>query len=110
MPETQTDSMFKLRLPGALREKLERSAQTKGKTLTSEILERLNYSFSASPNLLNELEEVVFDSDIGNKRLRKDTALLEDRLQDIWDYLYDLELELRGDASWHRLKRLRDED
>lgn len=66
MNDAPTDSMFKLRLPGQLREKLEREAQAKGKTLTAEILERLEDTFSTNPDRISELEKAVFSNEIGN--------------------------------------------
>ncbi|CAK7192291.1 hypothetical protein COMNV_00482 [Commensalibacter sp. Nvir] len=55
----RNDALFQLRLPEHLREKLEKEAGRKKLSLTAEILNRLEESFSNEPNKIMELMERV---------------------------------------------------
>lgn len=79
MNDAPTDSMFKLRLPGQLREKLEREAQAKGRTLTAEILERLEDTFSTNPDRIKALEKVLFEENLQDR-----ITNLEERLENLY--------------------------
>lgn len=69
MTEPLPDSLFKLRLPGPMREKLEAEANAHGRTLTAEILHRLESTFSGVEKRLEDLEKIVFDEEKGNDAL-----------------------------------------
>jgi hypothetical protein len=79
----RADPFFKLRLPEFLREKLEKEAASARRTLTAEILNRLETSFSDSAERLANLEKEVFDGNRGNEtlagRIRELEMLLEGR-------------------------------
>ena len=67
-----------MRLPGQLREKLEREAQAKGKSLTAEILERLEDTFSTNPDRIEALEKVLFGENLEDR-----IATLEDQIESL---------------------------
>lgn len=69
MTDELPDSLFKLRLTGALRRRLEDEASKRGITLTAEILRRIDESFSDMSDRLNALEKLVFDGEKGNEAL-----------------------------------------
>lgn len=69
MPDEMPDSLFKLRLTGPLRQRLEAEAAKRGLTLTGEILRRIDESFSDVSERLAALEKMVFDGDMGNENL-----------------------------------------
>lgn len=56
---TKNDSIFKLRLPEYLRDKLEQEAQGNSRSLTAEILNRLEESFSNDSDKMLELVERI---------------------------------------------------
>ena len=103
MNDAPTDSMFKLRLPGQLREKLEREAQAKGRTLTAEILARLGDTFSTNPDRISELEKVVFSKKNGNEAL----LLLADKLM---KRISSLEVMLLGFSIQRGIKMEEEEE
>ena len=55
------DSLFKLRLTGPLRRRLEEEAAKRGITLTAEILRRIDETFSDTTERLHSIEKIVFD-------------------------------------------------
>ncbi|BAT19828.1 hypothetical protein [Asaia bogorensis] len=57
MTDNATDSLFKLRLTGQLRQRLEAEAAKRGLTLTGEILRRIDETFSDVSDRLTELEK-----------------------------------------------------
>ncbi|WP_431282750.1 Arc family DNA-binding protein [Humitalea sp. 24SJ18S-53] len=65
----RTDPLFKLRLPDFLREKLEKEAANNRRSLTAEILGRLEMSFSDTAERLDRLESEVFHGERGNEDL-----------------------------------------
>jgi hypothetical protein len=73
----RADPFFKLRLPEFLREKLEKEAASARRTLTAEILNRLEMSFSDTAERLNALEKEVFDGNRGNEILSDRIRTLE---------------------------------
>lgn len=66
----KNDSIFKLRLPEYLRDKLEQEAQENSRSLTAEILNRLEESFSDTNERISALEKLVFDRKYGNESIR----------------------------------------
>ncbi|EUK18827.1 Arc family DNA-binding protein [Commensalibacter papalotli (ex Servin-Garciduenas et al. 2014)] len=66
----RADPLFKLRLPDYMREKLEHEASQKRRSLTAEILDRLEQSFSDTNERLSALENLVFDTKYGNESIR----------------------------------------
>ncbi len=81
------DPIFKLRLPAFLREKLEKEAAAGRRTLTAEILSRLEMSFSDASERLNLLEREVFEGDRRNRSLLERIERIESTLPD--DIPYD---------------------
>ena len=75
------DPLFKLRLPSHLRQRLESEAATARRSLTSEILNRLEVSFSDTVERLNALEKEVFDGDRGNEGLLARIKAIEAQLE-----------------------------
>jgi len=71
MIEVPPDSLFKLRLPGPLRDKLEKEASAHGRTLTGEILSRLESTFDGDHRRLDEIEELVNSTEYGNVELHR---------------------------------------
>jgi hypothetical protein len=69
MTDDRSDSIFKLRLSGPLRARLEKEAAKRGLTLTAEILRRIDETFSETSDRLSALEKIVFDGDMGNESL-----------------------------------------
>lgn len=69
MADKLPDSLFKLRLTGKLRSRLEAEASKRGLTLTGEILRRIDESFSDVSERLTVLEKLVLDGDTGNENL-----------------------------------------
>lgn len=84
MTESQPDSLFKLRLPGQMRDKLEMEAAKHGRTLTAEILIRLEMSFSELSERINNLEKLVYDGQKGNE-------ILLQAIQDQKEYIEEVE-------------------
>lgn len=82
MANDRSDSLFKLRLTGALRERLEREANQRGITLTAEILRRIDDSFSEASDRISALEKVVLDGEVGNNALRSSITEIEKELKD----------------------------
>nr|WP_321985328.1 Arc family DNA-binding protein [uncultured Lichenicoccus sp.] len=73
----RVDPLFKLRLPDFIREKLEAEATRNRRSITAEILERLENSFSDREERLNGLEKEVFDGMRGNQNLHERLETLE---------------------------------
>lgn len=69
MSESDADTWFKLRLSAPLRKKLETEATSHGRTLTAEILSRLEATLSGSERRIEELERLTSDEDYGNRAL-----------------------------------------
>ena len=69
MSESDADTWFKLRLSAPLRKKLEAEANSHGRTLTAEILSRLEATLSGSERRIEELERLTSDEDYGNRAL-----------------------------------------
>ena len=68
---TRADPIFKLRLPDFMREKLETEATLNRRSLTAEILSRLEESLSDTAARMAALEREVFDANRGNEALSK---------------------------------------
>jgi hypothetical protein len=83
----RADPFFKLRLPEHLREKLEKEANASRRSLTAEILQRLEMSFSDTAERIDALENEVFDGDRGNEALLERVRELEKELQQVSDAL-----------------------
>lgn len=66
MTDDMPDSLFKLRLSGALRKKLEHEASKRGLTLTGEILRRIDESFSEMSDRVDLLEKIVLSGEESN--------------------------------------------
>jgi hypothetical protein len=69
---TRADPIFRLRLPDALRVPLEEAAAEKGRTLTAEILDRLNGSIdkSSSPSTSEKIKKLISHVNAQHIRLR----------------------------------------
>lgn len=80
MAEDLQDTLFKLRLPGAMRDFLEKEASKNGRTLTTEILLRLESTISGVEMRLKALENTVFDATIGNNALARGLERVEDEI------------------------------
>jgi hypothetical protein len=73
----RADPLFKLRLPDRLRNDLEKEAAKSGRSLTAEILDRLEMSFSDIVERLSSLEKEVFDGKRGNEALSDRITVFE---------------------------------
>lgn len=69
MSESDADTWFKLRLSAPIRKKLEAEAANHGRTLTAEILARLEATLSGSEKRIEDLERLTSDPDYGNRAL-----------------------------------------
>lgn len=83
MPDEMPDSLFKLRLTGPLRQRLEAEAARRGLTLTGEILRRIDESFSDVSERLAALEKVVFDGNVGNEILSHEQSLHSSAIEEL---------------------------
>ncbi|WP_139312999.1 Arc family DNA-binding protein [Novacetimonas hansenii] len=83
MNDDLPDSLFKLRLPGAMREKLEKDATRAGRTLTAEILARLESTFSNTSGRIDRMERIVMDKKIGNDALHDEIKDLKEHVDGI---------------------------
>ena len=73
----RADPIFKLRLPDHLREELETKAAENRRSLTAEILGRLELSLSEYSERLKALEDEVWHTDRGNEALDGRLDVLE---------------------------------
>jgi hypothetical protein len=87
MTNERPDSIFKLRLTGVLRDRLEEEAAKRGLTLTAEILRRIDETFSDSTERLHNIEKIVFDGTQGNDALFEQNS-------DIYKELSSLQREI----------------
>ncbi|QEO17862.1 hypothetical protein [Acetobacter vaccinii] len=85
------DSLFKLRLTGPLRRRLEEEAAKRGITLTAEILRRIDETFSDTTERLHSIEKIVFDGDQGNEALWKHYEILHEEISRIKKYFHRIE-------------------
>lgn len=83
VPMERSDPFFKLRLPEHLRERLEKEADSGRRSLTAEILQRLEMSFSDIGERLNALEKEVFDGNRGNENLESDVRILRREMEEL---------------------------
>ncbi|ANA12927.1 hypothetical protein [Acetobacter oryzifermentans] len=90
MTDELPDSLFKLRLTGPLRKRLENEAAKRGLTLTAEILRRIDETFSDSAEKIAALEREVFDGERGNAALLEFCRYLDDDLKTIHGWVDDL--------------------
>lgn len=90
MQEDMPDSLFKLRLTGPLRARLESEAANRGLTLTGEILRRIDETFSDSSEKITALEREVFDGEKGNSALLEFCQYLEDELKTLHKWVDEL--------------------
>lgn len=80
---TRADPLFKLRLPHSLRAQLQRSAMENGRSLTAEILDRLDSTFPSVPERLAALEARVLDPNRGLDRLLERLQELERQVAEL---------------------------
>lgn len=93
VPMTRNDPFFKLRLPEDLRNRLEKHAKQNHRSLTAEILARVDETFSDTNERLEKLEKAVFDGKMGNENLLKGV----NSLLDIIDTLQEL---VKANTEW----------
>ena len=79
----RADPLFKLRLPEFLRERLEKAATDRRRSLTAEILDRLEASFFDLSERILIVESEVFHRDRGNETLDSRLRTLEDERRGI---------------------------
>ena len=84
----QPDPLFKLRLPDHLRQALEKEAEAARRSLTAEILGRLEMSLTDTGERINKLEAEVFDGDRGNDELLGRVRSLEIELEKLTSYVF----------------------
>lgn len=83
MSDSNQDTWFKLRLSGAMRAKLEKEATERGRTLTAEILDRLEASFSDTLGRLEKLEASVFDESGGIEQIEHTVNYLQSEIEEL---------------------------
>lgn len=66
-----------------MRAKLEKEASERGRTLTAEILDRLEASFSDTLGRLDKLEAAVFDERDGVASLGEDVHALRNEMEEL---------------------------
>lgn len=90
MTDELPDSLFKLRLTGPLRKRLEDEAAKRGLTLTAEILRRIDETFSDSAEKIAALEREAFDGERGNAALLESYQCLEGELKTLHEWVDEL--------------------
>jgi len=84
----RTDPLFKLRLPDHLRQALEKEVEAARRSLTAEILGRLEMSLTDTGERINRLEAEVFGNDQSNEELLGRIRSLERDVETLSDHLH----------------------
>ncbi len=92
MSDDLPDSLFKLRLTGPLRKRLEGEAAKRGLTLTAEILRRIEETLSDTTDRISALEREVFDKGKGNDALDGSVTILKMEMSALQARIAQLEI------------------